>query len=145
MNYYEDHGLPLVRLKEQRRELVAALIGRKDPISNVEIAEIAALQQAIAAMEAVVGDLDSQIEFPAATRSASGFGIAKGRVPCLVAREDEHGQLGEVVTGEDVELTAVEHLPKGRETVAVEAGGVADAQNRVHRLGKATLPVPRHG
>jgi hypothetical protein len=80
MNYYEDHGLPLVRLKEQRRELVAALIGRKDPISNVEIAEIAALQQAIAAMEAVVGDLDSQIEFPAATRSASAFGIAKGRV-----------------------------------------------------------------
>jgi hypothetical protein len=80
MNYYEDHGLPLVRLKEQRRELVAALIGRKDPISNVEIAEIAALQQAIAAMEAVVGDLDSQIEFPAATRSASAFGIGKGRV-----------------------------------------------------------------
>jgi hypothetical protein len=38
MNYYEDHGLPLVRLKEQRRELVAALIGRKDPISSVEIA-----------------------------------------------------------------------------------------------------------
>jgi hypothetical protein len=80
MNYYEDHGLPLVRLKEQRRELVAALIGRKDPISNVEIAEIAALQQAIAAMEAVVGDLDSQIEFPAATTSASAFGTAKGRV-----------------------------------------------------------------
>jgi hypothetical protein len=80
MNYYEDHGLPLVRLKEQRRELVAALIGCKDPISNVEIAEIAALQQAIAAMEAVVGDLDSQIEFPAATRSASAFGTAKGRV-----------------------------------------------------------------
>jgi hypothetical protein len=78
MNYYEDHGLPLVRLKERRRELVAALIGRKDPISNLEIAEIAALQQAIAAMEAVVGDLDSQIEFPAATRSA--FGIGKGRV-----------------------------------------------------------------
>src|ERR1700730_6068537 len=80
MNYYEDHGLPLVRLKEQRRELVAALIGRKYPISNVEIAEIAALQQAIAAMEAVVGDLDSQIEFPAVTRSASAFGIAEGRI-----------------------------------------------------------------
>jgi hypothetical protein len=81
MNYYDDHGLPLVRLKEQRRELVVALIGRKDPISNVEIAEIAALQQAIAAMEAVVSDLDSQIESPAAaTRSASAFGIAEGRI-----------------------------------------------------------------
>ena len=81
MNYYEDHGLPLVRLKERRRELVAALIGRKDPISNVQIAEIASLQQAIAAMEAVVGDLDSQFEFPPARRqSSSAFGIARGRI-----------------------------------------------------------------
>ena len=81
MNYYDDHGLPLVRLKERRRELVVALIGRKDPISNVEIAEIAALQQAIAAMEAVVGDLDSQIEFsPGRRQSASAFNMARGSV-----------------------------------------------------------------
>jgi tRNA C32,U32 (ribose-2'-O)-methylase TrmJ len=78
MNYFEDHGLPLVQLREQRRELVVALIGRKDPISNVQIAEIASLQQAIAAMEAVVGDLDSQIEFsPARRQSASAFSIAR--------------------------------------------------------------------
>ena len=30
MNCFEDHGLPLVQLKEQRRELVMALMGRKD-------------------------------------------------------------------------------------------------------------------
>jgi hypothetical protein len=62
MNYFEDHGLPLVQLKEQRRELVVALMGRKDPISKDQIAEIASLQQAIAAMEAVIVDLDAQIE-----------------------------------------------------------------------------------
>ena len=60
MNDLEDHGLPFVQLKEQRRELVVALAGRNDPISNFEIAEIASLQQAIAAMEAVVDDLDSR-------------------------------------------------------------------------------------
>jgi hypothetical protein len=76
MDYYEDHGLPLVQLKEQRRELVVALIGRKE-ISNAQIAEIASLQQAIAAMEAVVGDLDSQTdEFsPSRRQAVSAFSI----------------------------------------------------------------------
>ena len=75
MDYYEDHGLPLVQLKEQRRELVVALIGRKE-ISNAQIAEIASLQQAIAAMEAVVGDLDSQTEFsPSRRQAVSTFSI----------------------------------------------------------------------
>jgi len=71
MNYFEDHRLPLVQLKEQRRELVVALAGRNDPISHFEIAELASLQQAIAAMEAVVDDLDSQIEFPPPRRQAA--------------------------------------------------------------------------
>jgi hypothetical protein len=79
MNFYEDHGLPLVRLREQRRELVVALVGRKE-ISNLQIAEIASLQQAIIAMEAVVGDLDAQIKFsPPQRETASVFGIARGR------------------------------------------------------------------
>jgi hypothetical protein len=80
MKYLDDHGLPLVQLKEQRRELVVALASRKAPISNSEIAEIASLQQAIAAMEAVVGDLDSQVEFcqPRA-QTTWAFGIAQGR------------------------------------------------------------------
>ena len=80
MKHLEDHGLPLVRLKEQRRELVVALGGRNDSISNAEIAEIASLQQAIAAMEAVVDDLDLQIElFSPPLPAALTFGIARGR------------------------------------------------------------------
>lgn len=80
MNDFEDHGLPFVQLKEQRRELVVALAGRNDPISNFEIAEIASLQQAIAAMEAVVDDLDSQIEStPPPRQTVSPFSIANGR------------------------------------------------------------------
>jgi hypothetical protein len=62
MNYLEDHGLPLVQLTEQRRELVMALMGREDPIPKRLIAEIAALQQAIAAVVAVIVDLDAEIE-----------------------------------------------------------------------------------
>ena len=61
MNDFEDHGLPLVQLKERRRELIVALMGCKDhPISKDQIAEIASLQQAIAAMEAVIVDLDAE-------------------------------------------------------------------------------------
>jgi hypothetical protein len=57
----EDHGLPLVQLKEQRRDLVVALMGRRSgPVSSDQIAEIAAIQQAIAAVEAVIVDLDAE-------------------------------------------------------------------------------------
>jgi hypothetical protein len=59
IGYFEDHGLPLVQLKEQRRDLVVALMGRSGPISNDKIAEIAAIQHAIVAMEAVIVDLDA--------------------------------------------------------------------------------------
>ena len=59
IGYFEDHGLPLVQLKEQRRDLVVALMGRLGPISNDKIAEIAAIQHAIVAMEAVIVDLDA--------------------------------------------------------------------------------------
>jgi hypothetical protein len=58
--YFEDHGLPLVQLKEQRRDLVVALMGRSGPISKDKISEIAAVQHAIAAMEAVIVDLDAK-------------------------------------------------------------------------------------
>jgi hypothetical protein len=39
-----------------------ALVGRKDPIPNDLIAEIASLQHTIAAIEAVVLDLDAEIK-----------------------------------------------------------------------------------
>ena len=60
MYYFEDHGLPLVQLKEQRRELVVALIGCRDPISKDQVEQIALLQDAIRAMEAVIMDLDAR-------------------------------------------------------------------------------------
>ena len=56
----EDHGLPLVQLKEQRRDLIVALLGRTGRITKRQIAEIAAIRQAIAAAEAVV-DLDTEL------------------------------------------------------------------------------------
>lgn len=56
-----DHGLPLVSLKEQRRDLIVALMGRTGPLSKEKIAEIAAIQQAISAIEAVICDLDAEL------------------------------------------------------------------------------------
>jgi hypothetical protein len=35
-----DHGLPLVHLKEQRRNLIIALMGRKGPINKEKLVEI---------------------------------------------------------------------------------------------------------
>jgi hypothetical protein len=60
-NDFLDHGLPLIGLKEQRRDLIVALLGRKGPISKKAINEIAAIQQAITAIEAVILDLDAEI------------------------------------------------------------------------------------
>ena len=56
----EDHRLPLVQLKEHRRDMVVALMGRTGTITWMQIAEIAGIQQAIAAVEAVAVDLDTE-------------------------------------------------------------------------------------
>jgi len=60
MTHLEDHGLPLVRFKEYRRELVVALAG-STTITPQQIAEIAVMQHSIAAIEAVIGDLDAEV------------------------------------------------------------------------------------
>ena len=48
------------------------------------------------------------------------LGVPSFRILEPVAGEDEHGQLGEVVAGEHVELTTIQHLTHGGEPVAVE-------------------------
>lgn len=58
-----DHGLPLVALKEQRRELIVALLGRSGPLSEEMIGKIAAVQNAIQAFEAVIHDMDEELAF----------------------------------------------------------------------------------
>jgi len=62
MGHLPDHGLPLVQLKEQRRDLVVALQNRKGPVTGWELIQIAAVQQAISAFEDVIADLDAEIE-----------------------------------------------------------------------------------
>ena len=64
-----DHGLPLVQLKEQRRELVVAFQRRTAPLTAAELTEIAAIQHAILAFEDVIADLDAEPDLdPAAER-----------------------------------------------------------------------------
>lgn len=58
--YSLDHGLPLIQLKERRREMVIALQNRTGWVTEDELTKIAAIQQAIAAIEAVVTDLDCE-------------------------------------------------------------------------------------
>ncbi len=62
MRSLADHGLPLVQLKEQRRDLVVALQNRKGPVNDRELMQIAAIQQAISAFEDVIADLDAELE-----------------------------------------------------------------------------------
>lgn len=66
MRYLPDHGLPLVQLKEQRRDLVVALQNRNGPVNGWELIQIAAVQQAISAFEDVIADLDAEMEAEAA-------------------------------------------------------------------------------
>src|ERR1700732_3761244 len=62
MRQLADHGLPLVQLKEQRRDLIVALQNRNGPVSGWELMQIAAVQQAISAFEDVIADLDAEME-----------------------------------------------------------------------------------
>ena len=62
MSFIPDHGLPLVQLKEQRRELVIALQRHAGPISGWQLMQIATVQQAISAFEEVISDLDAETE-----------------------------------------------------------------------------------
>jgi hypothetical protein len=59
---FPDHGLPLVHLKERRRDLVIALRGRKRPPAEHELMEIASVQQAIVAIEEVIANWDAEVE-----------------------------------------------------------------------------------
>ena len=67
--------------------------------------------------------------------------VAGRRVLHLVAAEDEHGQLGEVVAGEHVELAALEHLAHRGQPVAVEARAVPDAQHATVTEGHTAPPI----
>jgi hypothetical protein len=67
MNSLADHGLPLVRLKEQRRDLIVSLQRTREPISGWQLMHIAALQQVITACEEVLVDLDAEVEVRAFT------------------------------------------------------------------------------
>jgi hypothetical protein len=58
--FFPDHGLPLVQLKEQRRDLVMAHQSRNAPLTKEELTGIAAVQQAIFAFEEVIADLDAE-------------------------------------------------------------------------------------
>ena len=62
MRHLPDHGLPLIQLREQRRDLVVALQNRHSPVSAWELMQIAAVQQAISAFEDVIADLDAEME-----------------------------------------------------------------------------------
>jgi hypothetical protein len=57
-----DHGLPLVQLKELRRDMVVALQKRKGAVTTEELMRIATVQAAISAFEDVIADLDAELE-----------------------------------------------------------------------------------
>jgi len=66
MSKLPDHGLPLVQLKEQRRDMVVSLQNRSGPVGSLELMQIAAIQTAILAFEEVIVDLDAEMEMEVA-------------------------------------------------------------------------------
>ena len=60
MDELEDHGLPLVALKERRRELVVSMRGWVGPSNMGTVYELAAVQSAIVAIECVIADIDQE-------------------------------------------------------------------------------------
>jgi hypothetical protein len=62
MKYLPDHGLPLVQLKELRRDMAVALQKHSGPVVFEERMRIAAVQAAISAFEDVISDLDAEVE-----------------------------------------------------------------------------------
>lgn len=60
MYHPPDHGLPLVQLKERRREIVTSLRNRVGHIGDDELRLLATIQQAILALEDVISDLDCE-------------------------------------------------------------------------------------
>jgi hypothetical protein len=64
MPHMPDHGLPLVQLKEQRRDLVIGLQRHIGPVSGWQLLQIATVQQAISAFEEVISDLDAEASGP---------------------------------------------------------------------------------
>ena len=55
-SFLSNDRLPLVRLRERRRELVLALQDRSHALTRERIGEIADVQQAIKAIEAVIAE-----------------------------------------------------------------------------------------
>lgn len=51
-----DHKLPLIMLRERRRELVLALADQRQPVSMQQLRDIATIQQAIKAIETVIAE-----------------------------------------------------------------------------------------
>src|SRR5690606_18472740 len=75
-----------------------------------------------------------------------GLGVTELGALHPVAAEDEHGELGEVVAGEDVEFAALEHLAHRGDAVAVEPGHVSDPQwGAVHGHARAPFSRPPPG
>ena len=94
----------------------------------------------------VADDLDAAVERLAESGLElleEGPRVPEGRVLQPVPAEDQHGQLGQVVAGQDVERPAGEHLLDRAEPVAVEPGRVADPDRRsVIRTALASRPFP---
>jgi len=92
----------------------------------------------------IADDPDSTVETVAAhvlDLADERPGVSGSRPPLSTSRQDRHRQLGQPVTGEDADRTAVDHLAIGSETVAVETAAVRDDERTTYRHSH---PMSRH-
>src|SRR4029077_10852524 len=71
------------------------------------------------------------------------LGVAAIRVLHPVAAKNQHGQLGQVVTGEVIQLAAGQHLAHRGESVTVEPRAVSDAHDAARPRGFRTTSHTR--
>ena len=122
--YPPDHGLPLIQLKERRRELVVALQNRAGPISDDELKQIAAIQQTIS-----LSKMSSQISIAsralqARTPASGGFTHFRHLVDVAPFRLRRNSVLSTIALARFFEITSVDgrpglfksRLPKEQET-----------------------------
>src|SRR5262249_30748991 len=71
-----------------------------------------------------------------------GPGVTGQRVLLPRLPEDQHGEFGQVVTGQDVNGTTFDHLPGRGLPIAVETGRIADPHRSPRHVNPRSRPGP---
>ena len=122
----------VLQLVQARQQIVAGGVGDFGLQSQLAVDVLGGVCET-AGVEAAGVDDDLDALLGARLRDLAqltqeGAGIAQILFAGLVLEQDHHGQLGEVVAGEEVDRAVLNHLFCGSDAVAVKAAAVRDTE-----------------